>query len=349
MTSQESAPARLVTIERHILDEQAKFPDASGDLTNLLYDLALAAKIIAREVNKAGLLDILGKAGLNNSSGDEVKKLDVFADRWIYRALDHTGRVAVMASEESEAIIPIPEKFRCGKYVLLFDPLDGSSNIDANAPIGTIFSIHKKISKGERGTLQDCLQPGHRQVAAGYVLYGTSTMLVYTTGAGVAGFTLDRSIGEFILSHPNIRVPERGKIYSVNEQNTIYWDPRVRAYVDWVKQDDKATQRPRAARYIGSMVADVHRTLMYGGLFMYPGSRKDPKGKLRLLYEASPMAFVMEQAGGAAIDGEGRILDIEARELHQRTPVYMGSKDDVSEVRQFLSGEHPAVRELATR
>jgi fructose-1,6-bisphosphatase I len=325
MNAAELGPAKLVTIERHILDEQSKFPDASGDLTNLLYDLALAAKIIAREVNKAGLVNILGAAGLHNASGDDVKKLDVFADRWIFRALDHTGRVAVMASEESESIIPIPEKFRCGKYVLLFDPLDGSSNIDANAPIGTIFSIHKKISNGDRGTVEDCLQPGHRQVAAGYVLYGTSTMLVYTTGNGVAGFTLDRSIGEFILSHPDIKMPSRGKIYSVNESNTTYWDARMRAYVDWVKQEDKSTLRPRQARYIGSLVADFHRNLLYGGLFMYPGSRKDPKGKLRLLYEASPLAFVAEQAGGRAIDGERRILDLEPTQLHERTPLFIGS------------------------
>ncbi len=342
MSAAEIGPAKLVTIERHILDEQAKAPHASGDLTNLLYDLALAAKIISCQVNKAGLCDILGRAGAANASGDDVKKLDVFADRWIFRALDHTGRVAVMASEEAESIIPIPEKFRCGKYVLLFDPLDGSSNIDCNAPIGTIFSIHKKISQGERGTLEDCLQPGHRQIAAGYVLYGASTMLVYTTGNGVSGFTLDASIGEFLLSHPNIRMPERGKIFSVNESNSIYWDPRMRAYVDWVKQEDKPTQRPRQARYIGSMVADVHRTLIYGGLFMYPGSRKDPCGKLRLLYEASPLAFILEQAGGRATDGRRRVLDIEPSSLHERTPLFMGSREDVLEVESFLNGEHPA-------
>jgi fructose-1,6-bisphosphatase I len=344
MSAAELGPAKLVTIERHILDAQAKFPDASGDLTNLLYDLALAAKIIAREVNKAGLVDILGRAGLANASGDDVKKLDVFADKWIFRALDHTGRVAVMASEEAESIIPIPEKFRCGKYVLLFDPLDGSSNIDANAPIGTIFSVHKKISTGDRGTLEDCLQPGYKQVAAGYVLYGTSTMLVYTTGQGVAGFTLDRSIGEFILSHPDIRVPERGKIYSVNESNWTYWNDRMKAYIDYVKQEDKATSRPRQARYIGSMVGDVHRTLLYGGIFMYPGNRKDPRGKLRLLYEASPLAFVMEQAGGRATDGERRILELQPKELHERTPLFMGGKEDVAEVEAFLSGTHPALK-----
>jgi fructose-1,6-bisphosphatase I len=329
---------KLVTIERHLLDEQRRHPDASGDLTNLLYDIALAAKIISREVNKAGLVDILGRAECTNASGDEVKKLDVFAHEWIFRAIDHTGRVCVMASEEADEIIPIPDRFPCGKYALLFDPLDGSSNIDANVPIGTIFSIHRKVSKGERGTIEDCLQPGFKQVVAGYVLYGTSTILVYTTGAGVAGFTLDPSLGEFLLSHPEIKTPRRGKIYSVNEQNTAYWDDRTRGYIDWLKQEDKATARPRSSRYIGSLVADFHRNLLYGGLFMYPGSRKDPRGKLRLLYEASPLAFIAENAGGLATDGHQRILDIVPTELHQRTPLYIGSADDVREAEAFLAG-----------
>jgi fructose-1,6-bisphosphatase I len=340
---------KLITIERHILDEQQKFPEATGDLTNLLYDIALAAKIISREVNKAGLVDILGRAGTTNESGDDVRKLDLFANDWIYRVIDHTGRVCVMASEECPDIIEIPERFRCGKYVLLFDPLDGSSNIDANVPIGTIFSIHRKISKGERGTIEDCLQPGSRQVAAGYVLYGTSTILVYTTGQGVAGFTLDPSLGEFLLSHPSIKAPKRGKIYSVNEQNTCWWDERTRGYVDWLKQEDKATNRPRSSRYIGSLVADFHRNLLYGGLFMYPGSRKDPRGKLRLLYEAAPLGFIAEQAGGAATDGSTRILDLEPTELHQRTPLYIGSADDVREAEAFLAGTHPGGRSLEGR
>jgi fructose-1,6-bisphosphatase I len=335
---------KLVTIERHILDEQQKFPEATGDLTNLLYDIALAAKIISREVNKAGLVDILGRADAINVSGDDVKKLDVFANDWIYRVIDHTGRVCVMASEENDDVIDIPERFKCGKYVLIFDPLDGSSNIDANVPIGTIFSIHRKISKGERGTREDCLQPGLKQVAAGYVMYGTSTILVYTTGQGVAGFTLDPSLGEFLLSHPAIQTPPRGKIYSVNEQSTAGWDERTRGYVEWLKQEDKATNRPRSSRYIGSLVADFHRNLLYGGLFMYPASRKAPNGKLRLLYEASPLAFIQEQAGGAATDGSRRILEIAPTELHQRTPLYIGSADDVREAESFLAGTHPAGR-----
>jgi fructose-1,6-bisphosphatase I len=340
--SKNPRPRKLVTIERHILDEQQRFPQATGDFTNLLYDIALAAKIISREVNRAGLVDILGRAEASNASGDDVKKLDVFANDWIYRAIDHTGRVCVMASEENEDVIPIPDRFPCGKYVLLFDPLDGSSNIDANVPVGTIFSIHRKVSKGERGTVEDCLQPGSRQVAAGYVLYGTSTMLVYTTGNGVAGFTLDPSLGEFLLSHPDIRTPRRGKITSVNEQNALSWEPNVRAYVEWLKQEDKATNRPRSSRYIGSLVADFHRNLLYGGLFMYPGTRKSPKGKLRLLYEASPLAFVAESAGGAASDGSQRILDVVPRDLHQRTPLFIGSPDDVREAEAFVSGAHPA-------
>jgi fructose-1,6-bisphosphatase I len=334
---------KLVTIERHILDEQQKFPEATGDLTNLLYDIALAAKIISREVNRAGLVDILGRACSTNESGDDVKKLDVFANDWIYRAIDHTGRVCVMASEESPDIIPIPARFKCGKYVLLFDPLDGSSNIDANVSIGTIFSIHRKISKGDRGTREDCLQPGSRQVASGYILYGSSTVLVYTTGQGVAGFTLDPSLGEFLLSHPDIKSPRRGKIYSVNEQNTIWWDDSVRGYVEWLKQEDKATNRPRSSRYIGSLVADFHRNLLYGGVFLYPGSRKDPRGKLRLLYEAAPLAFIAEQAGGLATDGTQRILDIVPTDLHERTPLFIGSAEDVLEAEAFLSGTHPNV------
>jgi fructose-1,6-bisphosphatase I len=334
---------KLVTIERHLLDEQQRFPEASGDLTNLLYDIALAAKIISREVNRAGLCDILGAAGGRNESGDDVKKLDMFAHEWIFRALDHTGRVCVMASEESPEIIPIPDRFPCGKYVLLFDPLDGSSNIDANVPIGTIFSIQRKISKGARGTIEDCLQPGFKQVAAGYVLYGTSTILVYTTGTGVAGFTLDPSLGEFLLSHPDIKTPKRGDIYSVNEQNTAFWDDRVRGYVDWLKQEDKATHRPRSARYIGSLVADFHRNLLYGGQFLYPASRKAPNGKLRLLYEAAPLAFIAEKAGGLASDGTQRILDIVPKDLHQRTALYIGSPDDVREAEAFLAGTHPSV------
>lgn len=336
--------SKLVTIERAILDEQNLSPNATGELTNLLYDVALAAKIISREVNRAGLADILGREGTINASGDDVKKLDMYADRAIFRAMDHTGRLCAMASEEQDDIIPIPERFATGKYVFLYDPLDGSSNIEANVPIGTIFSIHKKISYGSKGTLEDCLQKGSRQVAAGYVLYGSSTIMVYTTGNGVHGFTLEPSLGEFLLSHPNIKAPAHGKIYSVNEQSYHEWAPNVRAYVDWLKRSDKSTRRPRSTRYIGSLVADFHRNLLYGGVFFYPGTTKNPEGKLRLLYEVSPLAFIAEQAGASALDGRGnRILDVQPTSLHQRVPVIIGSTDDVAEAAAFFAGTHPAL------
>ncbi|MSR75507.1 MAG: class 1 fructose-bisphosphatase [Planctomycetes bacterium] len=330
--------SRLVTIERFILDEQSSAPGASGELTNLLYDVALAAKIIAREVNRAGLVDILGETGDINATGDSVKKLDEYADRAIFRVMDHTGRLCVMGSEESKEIIPIPQRFPKGKYVLLFDPLDGSSNIDSNASIGTIFSIHRKITDGADGTLEDCLQAGSRQVAAGYVLYGPSTILVYTTGHGVHGFTLDPSIGEFLLSHPDIRSPQQGKIYSCNEQSSCDWEPAFQQYVAWLKQPDAATHRPRSTRYIGSLVGDFHRNLLYGGIFMYPGNVKRPEGKLRLLYEVSPLSMICEQAGGRAVDGFGnRILDIVPTALHQRVPLVIGSKLDVDEAEAFIA------------
>jgi len=336
--------SNMVTIERHLLAAQKKLPEASGDLTNLLYDLALAGKIISREVNRAGLADILGEAGTTNTSGDDVKKLDLYADRAMFRAMDHTGRVCVMASEEQQDIIPIPDRFECGKYVLAYDPLDGSSNIEANAPIGTIFSIHTKVSSGERGTREDCLQPGSSQVAAGYILYGSSTIMVYTTGDGVHGFTLDPTLGEFLLSHPDIRMPPKGKVYSVNEQSTNLWEPRMRRYVEWLKVEDPKTRRPRSSRYIGSLVADFHRNLIYGGLFMYPGTAKRSTGKLRLLYEASPLSFVAEAAGGRALTAPGqRVLDIEPTELHQRVPLFVGSREDVDELEAFLDGSHPAL------
>ena len=332
---------KLVTIERHILDEQQKFPEATGDLTNLLYDIALAAKIISREVNKAGLVDILGRADAINVSGDDVKKLDVFANDWIYRVIDHTGRVCVMASEENDDVIDIPERFKCGKYVLIFDPLDGSSNIDANVPIGTIFSIHRKRTSGADGTVEDCLQKGSAQVAAGYVVYGSSTMLVYTAGRGVHGFTLDPSLGEFLLSHENIRIPKRGKSYSINEGNEQTWDEGTRRYIRHLKEKDNATNRPYALRYIGTLVADFHRILLKGGVFLYPAdcsTPAKPKPKLRLLYEVAPMSMIAEQAGGAATTGRERILDLQPTDIHQRVAVVLGSPEDVREYQEFAQG-----------
>ena len=330
---------KIITIERHILEQQRFFPKATGGFTNLLYDIALAAKIISREVSKAGLAEILGLAGEENVQGEQVMKLDVFANEMLIRMNDHTGRLCAMASEENPDVIPIPERFPCGKYVLVFDPLDGSANIDLNVSVGTIFSIHRKVSDGQRGTLEDFLQSGYKQVAAGYIVYGSSTMMVYTTGQGVHGFTLDPSVGEFLLSHPNVQIPPRGKYYSTNEGNYHYWSEGVRRYVDYLKVSDEATGRPYSGRYIGTLVADFHRNLLAGGIFMYPAATKDPQkphGKLRLLYEAAPLAFIVEQAGGRASDGTQDILQIQPESLHQRVPLFIGSREDVDEAEQFI-------------
>jgi fructose-1,6-bisphosphatase I len=329
----------IVTIERHILDQQRRFPEATGEFTGLLYDIALAAKIVSREVSKAGLAEILGLTGEENVQGEQVMKLDVFANEAIVRMNDHTGRLCAMASEEIRDLIPIPDQFPCGRYVLLFDPLDGSSNIDMNVSIGTIFSIQRKVSGGPRGAVEDCLQPGCKQAAAGYIIYGSSTMMVYTTGHGVHGFTLDPSVGEFLLSHPNIQIPPKAKYYSINEGNYRYWSEGVRRYVDYLKTPDKATDRPYSGRYIGSRVADFHRNLMAGGIFMYPADSKDPNkphGKLRLLYEAAPLAFIVEQAGGRASDGRQDIMKIEPQSLHQRVPLFIGSRADVDRAEEFI-------------
>src|SRR5687767_11497602 len=293
--------------------------------------------MISSKVRRAGLVDILGALDSQNVQGEIQPKLDVFANEIIVKAMDHTGRLAAMASEEEPDIIPIPDEFKCGKYVLLFDPLDGSSNIDVNVPVGTIFSVLRKITRGSHGNLEDMLQPGRRQVAAGYVLYGSSTMMVYTTGYGVHGFTLDPSIGEFLLSHPDIRIPTPGKrIYSVNEGNYGLWPPGQRALVDWFKGMDTSNNKPFSSRYIGSLVADFHRTLLYGGIFMYPADAKSKDGKLRLLYEAAPLAFIAEQAGGRGSDGRQNILDIQPSQLHQRTPLYLGSREWVELAERYL-------------
>ena len=334
---------KLITIERHILERQQQgYPDATGEFTQLLYDIAFAAKIIVREVSKAGLVDILGATGSENVQGEKVQKLDEFADEVIQKTMDHTGRICVMASEEVEDVILIPKKFQCGRYVLLFDPLDGSSNIDANVSIGSIFSIHRKISDEDPGQIKDCLQPGYKQVGAAYVIYGSSTMFVYSTGDGVHGFTLDPGVGEFLLSHENIQIPETGTIYSVNEGNYNYWDEGTKRCVDYLKSKNNHLKQSYSLRYIGSMVADLHRTLLYGGIYMYPRDYKDPakpSGKLRLLYEASPMAFIIEQAGGRASDGYQDILKIQPTELHQRTPLIIGSKFEVDLGEQFIQGK----------
>ncbi len=329
------AESHVVTISRFLVDQERLYPEATGAFTSLLHDIALAAKVIGREVNKAGLVDILGGAGDENVHGEHQQKLDVFANNVMYRALDHTGLVACLASEENETFIPIPDKFPSGEYVVIYDPLDGSSNIDVNVSIGTIFSIHRKISDGGRGTLDDCLQAGSEQVAAGYVLYGSSTMLVYTAGAGVHGFTLDPSIGEFVLSHPDMKMPTPPKkVYSINEAYYARWTRGQQRLVSHLKTDGGF-----GSRYIGSFVADIHRTLLQGGLFMYPGDKKNPEGKLRLLYEAAPMAMIVEQAGGKASTGTGAVMDVVPTSLHQRVPLYMGSADFVDLADRMLRDE----------
>lgn len=329
-----------MTIQRHILEGEKKHPEATGELSALLSDLTLAAKVISLEVNKAGLVDVLGYTGDENVHGEHVKKLDIFAHEILFHAMNHGGHLAVMASEEEEDIIHIPEKHHIGKYVLLFDPLDGSSNIDANVSIGTIFSIYKRVTPdGEPGTMEDCLQPGYNQVAAGYVLYGSSTIMVYTAGDGVHGFTLDPAFGEFLLSHENIKTPKTANIYSLNEGNYKYWHKGLKKYIKYVQDADDRRGKPYSSRYIGSMVADIHRNLLYGGIFIYPADRRSPNGKLRLLYECNPMAFIVEQAGGRAIDGKRRILNIEPKSLHQRVPIYIGSESAVNMVEKFLASE----------
>jgi len=325
----------VVTIDRYIIEQERLYPEATGELSGILYDVALAAKMIANKVRSAGLADILGSEGTENVQGEVQQKLDVIANDIMIKAMDHGGRLCAMASEEEPDIIPIPERFKCGKYVLLFDPLDGSSNIDVNVPVGTIFSVMRKITRGPRGEMEDMLQPGRRQVAAGYILYGSSTMLVYTTGQGAHGFTLDPSIGEFLLSHPNIKIPDRGRYLSVNDSYEQVWDENVRALMRRYRGLD-GEQKALNVRYVGSLVADFHRNLLGGGIFAYPANRKSPNGKLRLLYEANPLAFICEQAGGAACDGRGRILDVQPNELHQRTPLFIGSKSDVETASQML-------------
>ncbi len=297
---------QITTIERHILEEQSSHPEATGVLTSLLYDIALAGKVIASKTTRAGLAEILGRTEETNVQGEVVQKLDRFADLPLYRLNYHTGRLAAMASEEHEDILPIPPEYRTGKYVLLFDPLDGSSNIDFNIPVGTIFAVYRRISEDGPGTLEDCLQPGRNLVVAGYLIYGSSTMFVYTTGHGVHGFTLDPSVGEFLLSNPHIRISEEPAYFSANLGNRTCWSEGVNKFTDYLLGLDSQREALNL-RYVGSLMADFHRNLLSGGIFYYPADRKDPTkphGKLRLLYEASPLAFIIEQAGGYGSDGK---------------------------------------------
>jgi fructose-1,6-bisphosphatase I len=330
--------SKIITIERHILEEQQVHPEATGALTNILYDLALAGKFIASQTTRAGLSEILGATEDVNIQGETVMKLDQLADQSIFRLNDHTGRIAVMASEEHEHLIPIPNGYPTGKYVLLYDPLDGSSNIDYNATIGTIFAIYRRISTEGPGTLEDCLQPGKNLVVAGYFIYGSSTMMVYTSGSGVYGFTLDPSIGEFLLTHPNLHLPQPARYYSVNHGNQKFWSEGVVKYTRWI-QGMEGDQAPLSSRYIGSLVGDFHRNLLSGGVFYYPADRHDPSkphGKLRLNYEAAPLAFITQCAGGYASDGYQPILDITPTTLHQRTPLFIGDKYLVEKAEEFI-------------
>ena len=343
MLTQTPQHTEIMTIERHILGEQSSFPEATGVLTNLLYDIALAGKVIASQTTRGGLAEILGKSGSMNIQGEEVMKLDELADRMVSRLNDHTGRLAVMASEEQEDIIPISPKYPVGKYVLLYDPLDGSSNIDYNVSIGTIFAIYRRKTTSGPGTMVDCLQTGRDLVVAGYLIYGASTMLVYTSGMGVHGFTLDPSVGEFLLTHPDIRIPEKPKYYSVNQGYERYWTDGVKRFTRYLQGDEPDpagnTRKGMSLRYIGSMVADFHRNLLSGGIFFYPADTKDPRypnGKLRLAYEGAPLAFVMEQAGGTSSNGSQNLLDLQPTHLHQRTQMFIGNRDLVEKAEDFI-------------
>jgi len=330
---------KVLTLDEFTLQQLRNFPNATGELSNLLRDIGLAAKRINVEVNKAGLVDILGDAGTVNVQGEDVKKLDIYANDQFMGVLRHGISCAGIGSEElDDSVIFDDEISNNSKYVCLFDPLDGSGNIDVNVSIGTIFGVYRRISeKGGPCTKADFLQPGRNQVAAGYIVYGSSTMMVYATRRGVNGFTLDPSIGEFTLSHPNIKCPEVGKIYSVNHGNFFQYDKRVQDYIDTCQRKTKENGGPYTQRYIGSMVSDVHRNLIKGGIFMYPGTVNRPGGKLRLLYECNPFAFITEVAGGKATDGKQRILDIQPTMLHQRSPFFVGSRTMMEELETYLN------------
>jgi fructose-1,6-bisphosphatase I len=328
----------LTTIEAFILEQERRVPEATGELTNLLYDIALGTKLVAAALRRAGLVDILGSAGATNVQGEEQMKLDVFANECMKNALATAGRVCVLASEEDPDVTAFEHR-ASAKYAVLIDPLDGSSNIDVNGAVGTIFSIYRRVSPDGPADVRDLLQPGRQQVAAGYVIYGSSVMLVYTTGNGVHGFTLDPTLGEFLLSHHRIQIPEVGTYLSVNESNFPRWSRGIQRAVRYFHGEQPERMKGKNSRYIGSLVADFHRNLIAGGIFLYPGDTKSPQGKLRLSYEANPMAFIVEQAGGAATDGLNRILDIEPQGLHQRTPLVIGSRKDVEFVAEVLREE----------
>jgi fructose-1,6-bisphosphatase I len=328
------------TLGQFIIEKQQDIPFAKGELSRLLRDIGIAAKIVNREVNKAGLIDILGQAGTINIQGESQQKLDIYANEQFISALKSGGECCIVASEENEEIVMLDTDFSAdAKYIVAIDPLDGSSNIDVNVSVGTIFSIYRRQSLTGRANLDDVLQKGVNQVAAGYIIYGSSTMLVYTTGKGVNGFTLDPSIGEFCLSHPDMQIPKKGAIYSINEGNYINFPKGVKTYIKYCQAEDKSTNRPYSSRYVGSMIADVHRSMIKGGIFIYPVTTAAPGGKLRLVYECNPMSFIVEQAGGRATNGQTRILELNVDSLHQRTPIFIGSEEMVLLAESFLADE----------
>jgi len=329
----------IKTLGEFIIEKQNDFPHASGDLSSLLGSIKLAAKIVNREINKAGLIDITGSVGMENIQGEQQQKLDLYANEKFKAALEAHAQVCGIASEEEDEVVAFSkEQNRNAKYVVLIDPLDGSSNIDVNASVGTIFSIYRRLSPvGTPATESDFLQPGNCQIAAGYVIYGSSTMLVYTTGKGVHGFTYDPSLGVFCLSHENIRISENGSCYSTNEGNYIRFPIGVKKYIKYCQENVPKDNRPYTSRYIGSLISDIHRNLLKGGIYLYPSTAAYPNGKLRLLYECNPMAFIMEQAGGKACNGSSRILDIKPTSLHQRIPFFAGSTEMIRKLEQFLT------------
>ena len=332
------------TLGQFIIEKQADFPYAKGELSRLLRDIGIAAKIVNREVNKAGIADILGENGTTNVQGEGQKKLDVYANEQFISALKHGGECCIVASEENDDYIYLDTDIsKDAKYIVAIDPLDGSSNIDVNVGIGTIFSIYRRKSTKGRAVIEDVLQKGTEQVAAGYVIYGSSTMLVYTTGKGVNGFTLDPSIGEFCLSHPDMTIPKDGVIYSINEGYYAHFPDGVKKYIKYCQVEDDKTKRPYTSRYIGSMVADIHRNMIKGGIFIYPITSQAPKGKLRLVYECNPMSFIIEQAGGKASNGYERILDLDVKELHQRSAIFIGSENMVLKAEEMMAFFSPQV------
>lgn len=330
---------KVTTLNQFIVEKQAEYPGATGEFSGLLHHIGIAAKKVHREVNKAGLADILGRVGSINVQGEEQQKLDAFADRIFMEELMASGECCGVATEENADIIVFNEGLcRDAKYIICMDPLDGSSNIDVNVSVGTIFSIYKRLSPvGSEPSIEDFLQKGRDQIAAGYIIYGSSTMLVYSTGNGVNGFTLDTSIGEFCLSHRGIKTPENGKLYSVNEGNYANFPIGIKRYIKYCQEIDPVTQRPYTTRYIGSLVADYHRNMLKGGLFLYPPTNAHPRGKLRLIYECNPVAFLAEQSGGMATDGRASILDLQPKSIHERVPIYIGSRNMVKKLLEFIA------------